>query len=259
MSGALVRNIRNRREWKRSRIRRRNERSTRTASQSVRSSRTSNRRRHVKVVPIDQNMRTARTSISRGQHDLAGQLVLDVDVELLQRAEFEVCVLRLNGSCKARRIRRGSKYRESIGHIDRRGLQAKHRMASCGYECTSAAESKAVGFSVIGRVLPQALCALAPRGIVVDGITCPNGSLVTAKRLPGQPDARLQRPLIKFDSRPLVRVYSRNRECGGDRVQICFAGARFGKCRPQNPSEAKSESPNLCNSPNFLVSTAGDF
>ena len=73
---------------------------------------------HVQVVAVNQNVRTARARISDRQHNLPGQLALDVDVELLHAALFEVRVLRLNGAGESGGIGRRSEDREAVGRAD---------------------------------------------------------------------------------------------------------------------------------------------
>ena len=70
------------------------------------------RRRHVDVIPVDQNVGTAGPGITGGQNDVARKLVLHVDVELLDPALLEVGILRQNGPGEIGGIRRRSENRE---------------------------------------------------------------------------------------------------------------------------------------------------
>ena len=61
---------------------------------------------HVDVVSEYQNVGTARARVTRGHHDLTGQLLFDVDVELLNSALLEIRILRQNGPREIGRVRR---------------------------------------------------------------------------------------------------------------------------------------------------------
>ena len=56
----------------------------------------------VDIVTVHQNVGAARAYISHGENDLAGDLMLHIHVELLDPAQLEVQVLRLDGSRKGR-------------------------------------------------------------------------------------------------------------------------------------------------------------
>src|SRR5580700_9524181 len=107
-------------------------------------------------------MGTARPRVANCEYDLAGQLVFHVDVKLLYPALLEIRVLRDEGPGEIKGVRRRSKYGESIGNADCRRRLAILRGTGRGGECTRASENERVGFSVVGRILPQPLSALVP-------------------------------------------------------------------------------------------------
>src|SRR5215813_3220433 len=61
-------------------------------------------RPNVQVQTVDQNVMAARTSVSHGQHDTAGQLMFNTKIELLNSALLKVEILGLNSSRKICRI-----------------------------------------------------------------------------------------------------------------------------------------------------------
>src|SRR4029077_17680193 len=69
------------------------------------------RRSDVQIHLAGQDARTARTSVAGGQHDIARQLVLDIYVELLHAALFEIEILNLKRS----RIQLGIRRRGNCG------------------------------------------------------------------------------------------------------------------------------------------------
>ena len=74
---------------------------------------TRRRRSNIQVHTVHQNMRAAGACVSSGQHNIAGQLVLNIHIELLHHALFEVQILRLDGSGeRVRRRRRGDDRQE---------------------------------------------------------------------------------------------------------------------------------------------------
>ncbi len=79
-----------------------NKRSTWTASESVSGDlAASHGSGDVQVIPIDQEVVIARPGITNSENNLARNLALDVDVELLDRAELEIVVLGKNGARKS--------------------------------------------------------------------------------------------------------------------------------------------------------------
>src|SRR5271165_7002442 len=76
-------------------------------------------RRNVDVVAVDQDMRAARAGVANREHDVAGNFLLHIEVELLDPAQLEVGILRLEGSGKTGCVRGRRKERESIGHAQR--------------------------------------------------------------------------------------------------------------------------------------------
>src|SRR5580692_5582418 len=122
--------------------------------------------------------------------------MLDIRVELLYAALFEVEVLRLQ---RARKIRRRLRCRdgreESIG-------QAAILWGDCNRvpERTRRA-GEVVRLRQIRRILPQPLCALVPRRVMEDGIAGTNRCvLAVVERLPGQTNAGLDRRFIQLNS-----------------------------------------------------------
>ena len=73
-------------------------RSIRTASQGVSGGSAGAGRVHIDIISELQNVGTARARITHGQYNLAGQLLLDIDVELLNSALLEVGILRQNST-----------------------------------------------------------------------------------------------------------------------------------------------------------------
>jgi len=74
------------------------------ASGSVRAASAGVRRGDVEVVAVNEDVRTPSTGIADGENDIPGNLVLDVDVELLDLPRPEIDVLGLNGSREACRV-----------------------------------------------------------------------------------------------------------------------------------------------------------
>src|SRR6266852_8513 len=112
-------------------------------------------------------------------------------------------------------------------------------VASGSGEGASTTEREAVRFGIVRRILPQPLCTLAPRGIVVDSIASANSSLVAAPGLPGQADARLQCGLVELNSCPFVCALSSNQELTGGWIKVRLTVANFGNGSRQIPSETK--------------------
>src|ERR1035438_9768003 len=156
-------------------------------------------------------MGTARTGITRGQQDLSRQLLFHIDVELLDSSLFEIRILRQDGPGKIGRVGRGGERRESGGHADSGGGQAARGAGGRG-EGTSAAERKSIRFGIIGRILPQSLCALIPGRIVEDRIAAPNYRVASAEGLPRHANPRLQRRQIHLNAGARARVLTRNQE-----------------------------------------------
>ena len=59
---------------------------------------------NVQIQSVNQNMCAARPRIPGCQHNVARQLMLDVEVELLHHTLFEIKILRLNRSSEVLRI-----------------------------------------------------------------------------------------------------------------------------------------------------------
>src|SRR5258708_2816408 len=100
-------------------------------------------------------MRTARTRITDGQHDVAGQLTLDVCVELLHPSLLEVQILRLQGSGKAGwNLRSRNRRQKTVSQTAVEG--------SCGNRIPIRTRNvrEIVRFGQVRRVLPPDLCAL---------------------------------------------------------------------------------------------------
>ena len=137
-----------------------------------------------------------RAGIPSGEHDVAGELMFDIEVELLHSPLLEVEILRLNSAGEIRRIGWRSKdWGECLRKSAARGDSSKR---------TEAGEISR--FREEWWVLPQALCALVPGGIVEHRIAAANGGALAAERLPSEPDARFKSGFVQFDAGAAVGV-----------------------------------------------------
>ena len=111
MSAALVGDVGDRGERKIRKLRRLGEeRAARTAAKcvtsgSLRAAGAGVRRGDVEVVAVNEDVRTPSARIADGKNDITGNLVLDINVELLDLPRPEIDVLRLNGSREGRGVR----------------------------------------------------------------------------------------------------------------------------------------------------------
>ena len=145
----------------------------------------------------NQNVSAAGTGIACRHHDVSWHLTLNVEVELLHDALFEIAVLRLNGSAVIAGAHGRGIERTVLGKgralvqktILQTAIGAAERSTDAGGEKYSC---KVIGihFGIVGRVLPQALSALIPGRIVVNGIAGANHGPIDAEWLPHQTDAR---------------------------------------------------------------------
>src|ERR1700682_1591816 len=71
------------------------------------------RRPDVHVQPVHQDVGAARSRIPRSQHDVARQLMLDVQVELLNHALLEVEILRLDSAKETGDVRRSRRRKDT--------------------------------------------------------------------------------------------------------------------------------------------------
>ena len=172
------------------------------AAQRVAGDRSACRRRlDILVQTIHQNVRTARPGVSPGcQHNVSKNLALQVQVELLHSSLLEVKVL---GVQRAGERGDGRGALHGPDHATRQVLQenALHAAIDCGVEIPAIREAvEVVRFGEVGRVLPQPLPALIPRGIMEDRVSATDRCVLTLEWLPRETDARLDRGFVDLNS-----------------------------------------------------------
>ena len=158
-------------------------------------------RSNVQVQTVHQNMVLREPAYPSGQHDVAGQLMLDVQVELLHHALFEVEILRLKVPGNVCRVGGGE---VMIGRNSRCDRPQFRGSPMWQLPKGQTAPEKLVRFREVWWVLPQTLRALIPGGIVEDGIAGADRGGLTAQRLPGEPDARFESGLVHLDARRAI-------------------------------------------------------
>src|SRR5277367_4944705 len=157
----------------------------------------------VHSVASNQDVVTTRTSVARGEHDVAGQLPLDVGVVLHHLSLPEVSGLVKIGAAKCVHRRRSVKNGKSTGVVGDRAARTASRCSTERSRLGAPTELEDIALGEKGRVLPKALRALAPRGIVIDRESGPHHGLVAAENLPGRANARLKGlPIHVYASRP---------------------------------------------------------
>src|SRR3954447_26912402 len=112
-------------------------------------------------------MRAPRTSVTGSQDNIPGQLAFNVQVELLNRALPKIAIHGLNGSGVTGRINRPGQ-NGTTGDWSARRSAHRNQEASGERATKSKTEVTRAGihFSVIRGVLPEALSALVPGGIM---------------------------------------------------------------------------------------------
>src|SRR5712692_6351237 len=132
----------------------------------------------------------ARPRIPDRQHDVGGQLVFNVEVELLNSALLEIEILRLNCACEIVRVqRRRNRGEEPLLNA---AVSAPQR-AGIAWE-----KIEIIRLSEVRWVLPQSLRALVPRRIVEYRIPRAHRRCLAAEGLPGQSDPGLQGSLVQL-------------------------------------------------------------
>src|SRR3954470_9487569 len=124
-------------------------------------------------------MRAPRTSITGSQDNISGQLAFNVQVELLNRALPEVAIHGLDGSGVTGRICRPGQ-NGTTGDWSARRSAHRNQEASGGRATKSKTEVAGTGIhlSIVRRVLPQALSALVPGGIMENSVAGADHRLV---------------------------------------------------------------------------------
>src|SRR5215472_3192230 len=105
--------------------------------------------------------------------------MLDIHVELLYPALFEIQVLRLDSPRKLRRVERGRDGLKIL--LQKQALRSTVKGGVPKWAWTE----KIVGFSKVWRVLPQPLRPLVPRRVMVDGEAATDRSRLASPRFPG--------------------------------------------------------------------------
>src|SRR2546430_14742766 len=175
------------------------------------------RRSNIQVQTVHQNVVTARPRITRRQHEIPGQLVLKVEVELLNDTLLEIQILRLDCSSETSRVGRRCKGGgEAIDDPTGDGIGRSSVPKGARTDAEKAVE--VVSFGEEGRVLPQPLRTLVPRRIMGDRIAGADCRFLGSKRFPGQSNAWLKCSLVQLNADPTIRVLS------GD--QVIASGVR---------------------------------
>src|SRR5579864_5104877 len=165
--------------------------------------------------------------------------MLDIDVKLLNAAELEVEVLRLNVSCEGCRSRRSGENLEAIGNVDGTWSLAEDRGARGGGEGAAASEGEKVGFGVVRRILPQPLSALIPGRIVKDGIAGADCGLLAAAGFPSHAYAGLKSGPVPLDTGVFVRALASDEEGAGGRIEISLTIVHLGNGGSEIPSQTE--------------------
>src|SRR5580704_3003764 len=185
--------------------------------------------------------------------------MLDIDVKLLNAAELEVEVLRLNVSCEGGRSRRSGENLEAIGNVDGSGSLAEDGGARGSGEGAAAAEGEEVGLGVVRWILPKALSALVPRGVVEDGVAGADCGFLAAAGLPSHTDAGLERGLIPLDTRVFIRALAGDQEGAGGRIEISLTIVHLGDGGRKIPSQTEIHSDVFRQAPIVLDEGTIDF
>ncbi len=148
-----------------------------------------------------------RAGVSGGQNHIPWHLVFDVEVVLLNHALYEVTIHGLNGSsvrtgidrCVEDSTARNRRRRRSTG-LEKEAIR---ETAPGGAESGTKA-GRRIHFRIIGWILPQALPALIPCGIVEYRVAPTDCNLVASRRLPGKPEARFHSAFLKLNAGTVV-------------------------------------------------------
>src|SRR4029077_11326072 len=137
-------------------------------------------------------MGTARACVSGSQHDLTGQLVLDVYVELLDPSLLDIGIFGSEIPHKVNGSRRWREKGESIrkpDQLSRANIGRSAMSGTVGGRGGAATELCTERFRSERRIRPQSLTAHTPGGVVIHGVTATNHRFVAAKHLPGSANA----------------------------------------------------------------------
>src|SRR5579872_1629154 len=197
----------------------------------------------------NQDVRAARASVPHGKNHIAGSLMLDVEVVLLDHALNEIAVHRLNGSRVSAGVHRcavnsTSGDRRSRGRA-RREKKPIRQTATGAAKGGTNASGKGIHFRVERRILPQSLSALIPRGIVEDGISGAYRGLWAHWR-PSQTDTWFESRFLKLNANAVIRsdavgATAQPGAAGGDvplqgiNIEIRLTIFYFGFGRSQSP------------------------
>src|SRR5258708_593560 len=187
------------------------------------------RSRDVEVVAVNEDVTRSGAGVTDGKYDVTGNLALHIHVELLDLAGPEIDVLRLDSPREAGGVRLRSEDRETIGKTQgRRSHTVDSRTSSSREGATGHGEGKGIGLRVEGRILPQALGALAPGGVVVDGVAGADDGFVAALNFISQADAGFEIFPIGANTCTVADiVYARNQELAVRGVEVSLAAGYF--------------------------------
>src|SRR6202166_67102 len=216
-----------------------------------------------------QDVIAVRTGIAHGQHDVARQLTLDVDVPLSDLSGPEVLGLVKERSCEGGKSRRSLKNLESVGDAGHGAARTAGRDTAGWSTHRPPAELEDIALGEKGRVLPKALSTLAPGGIVVYGEAAAEYGFIAAQDLIGGANSRFEiSPIHVYASGGVDSALIGNQKlarsgirtsCGGGRNVVGQAASRFCNRRGQVPSQSDVQSQVLGNSPVVLDEGANDF
>jgi hypothetical protein len=125
--------------------------------------------------------------------------MFNVNVELLDPAEFEIPILGLQGARKSGRVRRRYKL------LKQEGARKAARLSGIPIGAIREREGR-IRFSEVRRVLPQSLRALVPGRVVKNRVPCADSSVLASERLPGDSDAWLQRGHVHINPNSAIRL-----------------------------------------------------
>src|ERR1700688_1112959 len=216
-----------------------------------------------------QDVIAVRTGVARGQHDVARQLTLDVDVPLSDLPRPEVPWLVKKRSCEGGKSGRSIKHLESVGDAGYGAARTAGRDTAGWSRHRAPAELEDIALGEKGRVLPKALSTLAPGGIVVYGEAAAEYGFIAAQDLIGGANSRFEiSPIHVYASGGVDSALIGNQKlarscvrtsCGGGRNVVGQAASRFCNRRGQVPSQSEVQSQVLGNSPVVLDEGANDF
>src|SRR5258708_17115372 len=140
----------------------------------------------------DQDVVAVRTGVAHSEYDVARQLALDVRVVLQDLSGPGVPRLEIECSRERGNSWWSVKNWKSARDAGDGPARATGRGAAGWSRNWATAELEDIALGEKGRVLPKALRALAPRGIVVDGEAPTDYGFVAAEDLIGGADARFE-------------------------------------------------------------------